>query len=139
MSLDDQEQITDPRQVFDLVAGRVEHLDHERIVVLLLDQKHRVQRRVEVSRGTLNGATVRVAELFKDAIKDQAAAIVLVHNHPSGDPSPSHEDVILTERAVQIGDELDIEVLDHVVIGKPLATQEGWISLRERGLGFGRS
>jgi DNA repair protein RadC len=138
-SREDQQQITTPRQVFDLLSERVSELDHERIVVLLLHQKHRVQRQVEVSRGTLSGATVRVAELFKEAVKDQAAAIVLTHNHPSGDPTPSDEDVVLTQRAVQIGDEMDIPVLDHVVIGKAAGGRDGWVSLRERGLGFGRS
>ena len=136
---EDQQQITTPRQVFDLLGPRVSGLDHERIVVLLLDQKHRVQRQVEVSSGTLNGANVRVAELFKDAVKDQAAAIVLTHNHPSGDHTPSDEDIVLTQRAVQVGEEMDIPVLDHVVIGKASNARAGWVSLRERGLGFGRN
>ena len=81
--------------------------------------------------GSLNTNVVRVAELFRDAIKHNAAAIIVVHNHPSGDPTPSREDVRLTEMLVQAGKLLDIEVLDHLIIG-----QGRFVSLKERGLGF---
>ena len=81
--------------------------------------------------GSLKANVVRVAKLFRDAIRHNAAAVIVVHNHPSGDPTPSPEDVRLTEMLVQAGKLLDIEVLDHLIIG-----QGRFISLKERGLGF---
>ena len=81
-------QITGPRQVYDLLAPEIANLDHEVVRVLLLNTKHRVQACVQVSEGTLNGANLRVAEIFKEPVRQQAAAIVMVHNHPSGDPTP---------------------------------------------------
>ncbi|RPJ43835.1 MAG: hypothetical protein EHM21_10965, partial [Chloroflexi bacterium] len=78
-----------------------------------------------------NASTVRVAEVFKPAITRNAAGIIILHNHPSGDPSPSPEDVALTRSIVQAGKLLDIDVIDHLIIG-----QNRWVSLKERGLGF---
>jgi DNA repair protein RadC len=86
---------------------------------------------VEVYRGSVNTAQVRTGEVFKQAVRRNASAIVLVHNHPSGDPTPSPEDVALTRAVLQAGKQLDIEVLDHLVIG-----QGRWVSMKERGLGF---
>jgi DNA repair protein RadC len=92
---------------------------------------------VQVTTGSLNTSAVRVAELFREAVRQQAAAIVLAHNHPSGDPTPSPEDVALTRKAIEAGKLLDIEVLDHLIIGQPgPADGEGWVSLHERHLGF---
>ena len=79
---------------------------------------------------------MRIAELFKEAVRRQAPAIVLAHNHPSGDPTPSADDVEVTRKAVAAGKLLDIDVLDHIVIGQPRGDRPGWVSLRERGLGF---
>jgi DNA repair protein RadC len=81
--------------------------------------------------GSLNASHIRVGEIFRDAVKRNCAAIIVVHNHPSGDPSPSPEDVAVTRQLVAAGKLLDIEVLDHLVIG-----QQRFVSLRERGLGF---
>jgi DNA repair protein RadC len=82
--------------------------------------------------GSLNSSMVRVGELFKPAIQRNAASIIVVHNHPSGDPTPSPEDIALTKSIVQAGKLLDIELLDHLVIG-----QNKFVSMKERGLGFG--
>ena len=84
--------------------------------VVTLDTKHRVIDAHEVSRGTLNGSTAHPREVFRPAIKDAAAAVILVHNHPSGDPSPSREDIAVTRRLEAAGQHLGIEVLDHVII-----------------------
>jgi DNA repair protein RadC len=78
---------------------------------------------------------VRIAELFKEAIRQNAAAIALVHNHPSGDPTPSPQDVELTREAVRAGSLLDLEVLDHVVVGRGSSERDSYVSLKERGLG----
>lgn len=80
---------------------------------------------------TVNTSLVRVGELFREAVRENCAAVIIAHNHPSGDPTPSPEDVAITEEIVRAGRLLDIEVLDHLVIGR-----QRYVSLRERGLGF---
>jgi DNA repair protein RadC len=99
----------------------------EEFCVLLLNARHEVQRRVMVSRGSLNASIVHPREVFRPAILDSAASVVLVHNHPSGDPEPSDEDLAITRRLVQVGELLGIPVLDHVIIAK-----RGFVSLRAR-------
>lgn len=84
-----------------------------------------------VYSGSLNTTVVRVAEVFREAIRSNSAGIIVVHNHPSGDPTPSPEDVRVTEMLVEAGALLDINVLDHLVIGR-----NRYVSLKERGLGF---
>lgn len=105
--------------------------DQEELWVLLMSTKNRVTHQVLVYRGVVNGAQVRVAEVFKHAVGVNAPAIIVAHCHPSGDPEPSAEDIRVTRQLVEAGQLLDIEVLDHVIIGG-----EGYASLRERGLGF---
>jgi DNA repair protein RadC len=97
----------------------------------LLDTKHRIVRTVSVYRGSVNQAQVRVSEVFRDAVRQNATALVAVHNHPSGDPTPSAADVALTVEIVAAGHLLDIELLDHLIIG-----QGRWLSLKRLGLGF---
>ena len=99
---------------------------------MLLNTKNPVIDVLTVYRGTINTAPVRVAEVFREAIRRNAAAIILAHNHPSGDPKPSPEDRALTGEVAEAGKLLGIELLDHLVI-----SQARWVSLRERGLGFG--
>jgi DNA repair protein RadC len=99
--------------------------------VLLLDVRNRVLDVQTVYRGSTTSAQVRVGELFKAAVRKNATAIIVVHNHPSGDPSPSPEDIALTRAIVQAGNLLDVGVLDHLVIGRGR-----YVSLKERGLGF---
>jgi len=106
-------------------------LEQEHLRVILLDTRNRVIDIVEIYHGSLNSAQVRVAELFKPAIQRMSAAIILVHNHPSGDPTPSPDDVAVTRAVVQAGRLLDIDTLDHLVIGRGR-----FVSLKERGLGF---
>jgi DNA repair protein RadC len=106
-------------------------LEQEHLRVILLDRRNRILETVEVYKGSVNSSQVRVGELFKDAIRANASAIVVAHNHPSGDPTPSPDDVAVTRAIVQAGKLLDIDVLDHLVIG-----QGKWVSLKERGLGF---
>ena len=86
---------------------------------------------IEVYQGSVNSSQVRVGEIFQPAVRRLASAIVVCHNHPSGDPTPSPDDVAVTRAIVQAGKLLDIELLDHLVIG-----QGKWVSLKERGLGF---
>ena len=107
------------------------HREQEYLVVMLLDTRNRVLDVVEVYKGSLNSSMVRVGEVFKPALQRNAAAILVSHNHPSTDPSPSPEDVTLTRSIVQAGKLLDVAVQDHLVIGL-----SRWVSLREKGLGF---
>ncbi len=107
-------------------------LDQETLRIVLLNTKHHVLGIREQYRGSVNSSQIRVAELFREAIRQNCASIILVHNHPSGDPAPSRDDIQVTRQAVSAGKMLDIEVLDHLVIGRG----ERWISMKERGLGF---
>ena len=104
-----------------------------RFWILLLSSKNQVLAVRRTYRGTLNSSAVRVAELFRAAIRENAASVILVHNHPSSDPTPSSEDVRITGDAVRAGALLDVEVLDHVIVG---GARDRFISLKERGLGF---
>jgi DNA repair protein RadC len=124
-------RITCPTDAVALLAPVMAALDQEELRVILLDTRNRVIDIVEIYHGSLNSAQVRVAELFKPAIQRMSAAIILVHNHPSGDPTPSPDDVAVTRAVVQAGKLLDIDTLDHLVIGRGR-----FVSLKERGLGF---
>ena len=127
----DRTQILTPVDIANLVLLEMSLLDHEEMRVVLLDSKNYVIKIVTVYSGSLNSAVIRVGEVFRDAIRNNAASIAVVHNHPSGDPTPSPEDVRVTEMIVEAGHLLDIDVLDHVVIGR-----NRFVSLKERGLGF---
>lgn len=121
-----------PEDVADLLRYEMAGLEQEEFRVVLLDTRNRVLRTQVLYHGSLNTSLVRVGEVFRDAVRTNAAAIIVVHNHPSGDPSPSPEDVAVTRAIVEAGRLLDIEVLDHVILGR-----SGHVSLKSRGLGFG--
>jgi DNA repair protein RadC len=110
-------QLRQSRDVADLMAGVVAGLDREAFFVVLVDGKNRVSAINLVSLGSLTAALVHPREVFKVAIAGSAAALVLVHNHPSGDPTPSAEDLSLTRRLCEVGDLVGIKVLDHLVLG----------------------
>jgi len=120
-------KICEPRVVAELCKPMT-RLRQETFRVLALDSKNHLLRKVTVARGTLNATLVHPRDVFYPAIKANAAAIILVHNHPSGDPTPSEEDRRLTGRICQAGKILGIEVLDHIVVAKG-----GYVSLREHG------
>jgi DNA repair protein RadC len=123
--------INSPADAAALVQYEMSALEQEHLRVILLDRRNRVSEIVEVYKGSVNSSQVRVGEIFKEAIRKNATAVVVIHNHPSGDPTPSPDDVAVTRAIVQAGKLLDVEVLDHLVIG-----QGRWVSLKERGLGF---
>ncbi|MFT5284654.1 MAG: DNA repair protein RadC [Planctomycetota bacterium] len=114
-------------EVFRVMEPKLAGLERERFLVLLLDGKHRLRRIEPVSEGTLTTSLVHPREVFKAAIREAAAAIIAVHNHPSGDPEPSPEDLEVTRRLRRAGRLVGIPLLDHVVIGKGR-----YVSLRER-------
>jgi DNA repair protein RadC len=131
-SPEDRFLVRSPSDVAQLLMAEMAHLQQEHFQVLYLDTRNRLLGSETVYVGSLNASHIRVAEVFRDAVKRSCAAIIVAHNHPSGDPTPSPEDVEVTRQLVAAGNLLDIEVLDHLVIG-----QQRFISLRERGLGFG--
>ena len=126
-------QIKSPSDVAALLMLEMSHLDQEHLRTVLLDTKNRVQVINTVYVGSLNASLIRVGEIFKEALKRNSAALIVVHNHPSGDPTPSPEDVLVTREMVSAGKLLDVEVLDHLVIG-----QGRFVSMRERNLGFAK-
>jgi DNA repair protein RadC len=114
-----------------LVQYEMSGLEQEELRTILLDSRNRLIRIHEVYRGSLTTSLIRTGEVFREAIKANAAGMIVVHNHPSGDPSPSPEDLSVTRNLVEAGRLLDIPVLDHVVIGRGR-----FVSMREQGLGF---
>ncbi|HXY32150.1 MAG TPA: DNA repair protein RadC [Stellaceae bacterium] len=107
-----------PRDVFAVYSPRLEDLPVEEFHVAVLDSQHRLERDVTVTRGILNSSLVHPREVFREAIAERAAAIILVHNHPSGDPTPSADDRLVTEQLMAAGRVLDIPVHDHVIVGR---------------------
>lgn len=125
-------QVRSPADAFNLMGPKMSLLEQEELYVLLLDTKNRVQDAEQVYKGSLDTTQIRVGELFRKAIRTNCKSLIVVHNHPSGDPTPSPEDVAVTKTIVEAGRLLDVEVLDHLVIGG-----QRYVSLKERGLGFG--
>jgi DNA repair protein RadC len=121
-----------PDDVANLLQAEMGLLEQEELRLVLLDSKNRVLSTPQVYKGSVNSSQVRIGELFRDAVRENCAALIVVHNHPSGDPAPSPEDIRVTEQAVEAGNLLDIEVLDHIIIG-----DQRFVSLKEQGLGFG--
>lgn len=124
-------QVRSPADVANFLMLEMGLLEQEQLRAVLLDTKNFVIRVTTVYTGSLNTTVVRVAEVFREAIRSNSAGMIVVHNHPSGDPTPSPEDVRVTEMLIEAGALLDISVLDHLVIGR-----NRYVSLKERGLGF---
>lgn len=127
--IENLERFTTPSQIFNHFHYRFRDRRREYFVVLLLDGKNRIILEEQVSEGSLNQSIVHPREVFTRAVKESAAAIILVHNHPSGDPSPSREDREITRRLKEAGDVLGIRVLDHIIIG-----DGSYFSFVEQGL-----
>jgi hypothetical protein len=124
--------IHSPADAFSILQPFLGPLDHEELWVLNLDTRNRVMSLTRLYQGSVNSSQIRVGEVFRQAITDNAPNLLVAHNHPSGDISPSPDDVSVTRAIVQAGKLLDIEVLDHIVVARL-----GFVSLKERGLGFG--
>ena len=122
-------EIRGPDDVVKFVGTRLRREPREHFLVLLLNARHEVMGRETVSVGSLNASIVHPREVFRPAVLASAAATVLVHNHPSGDPEPSEEDLAITKRLVEAGELLGISVLDHVIVAS-----RGVVSLRARQL-----
>jgi DNA repair protein RadC len=122
-----------PRDLADRLVPEMGRLEREELRVVLLSARNTVLTVQRVYQGSVSAALVRVGELFRDAVRRHAAGIIVVHNHPSGDPTPSPEDLHLTAETVAAGRLLDVPVLDHLVIG-----HDAYVSLRDRGITFDR-
>jgi DNA repair protein RadC len=125
--------VRSPHDVADRLVLQMGRLEREELRVVLLDTKNHVLRVATVYQGNVSSSLVRVGELFRDAVRLNASGLILVHNHPSGDPTPSPDDLHLTAEALAAGRLLDIDVLDHLVIG-----HDSYASLRDRGVAFDR-
>jgi DNA repair protein RadC len=128
---EDRPKVRSPSDLAVILLPEMSHLEREHFLVVCLDTRNNVLHKQTLYVGSLNATHIRVAEVFQEPIRRNAAAIIIAHNHPSGDPSPSPEDVSLTKQLIEAGDLLGIEVLDHLVIG-----DQRFVSLRERALGF---
>src|SRR6266508_6711392 len=126
-----REQVKSPHDIAAVFMLEMAHLDQEQLRVACLNTKNRLQKIHMVYQGSVNAAMIRVGEIYKEPLRLNSAAIIVAHNHPSGEPIPSPEDVLVTREIVQAGKLLDVECLDHLVIG-----QGKWVSMREKGLGW---
>lgn len=122
------QSITSPSDCVAYLSAELKHLTQEHFVVLLLDTKNYIIAKRTIFIGSLNKAIVHPREVFKEAIKRSSASVICVHNHPSGDPTPSEQDIQLTHRLYEAGELLGIKVLDHIIIG-----DEQFVSLKEKG------
>jgi DNA repair protein RadC len=125
--------IRSPRDVADRLILQMGRLEREELRVVILNTKNVVLRVTTAYQGNVSASLVRVGELFRDAVRLDASGVILVHNHPSGDPTPSPDDLHLTAEALAAGRLLDIDLLDHLVIG-----HDAYVSLRDRGVSFDR-
>ena len=123
--------VRSPADIANLLQTEMGLLEQEHLRVVLLNTRNQVLGIPEVYRGSVNTSVVRIGEVFRDAVRQNVPAIVLVHNHPSGDPTPSKEDIAMTRQAIEAGRLLDVEVLDHMIIG-----HGRYVSLKEQGNGF---
>ncbi len=127
-AIENKVNISSPREAYEYLKVKMPLLDREHFVVIALNTKNRVLSIKTISIGSLNSSIVHPREVFSNAIKIGASSIILVHNHPSLDPTPSKEDIRVTKRLVEVGEIVGIKVLDHIIIG------DSYVSLRERGL-----
>jgi hypothetical protein len=130
----ERDQVKCPADAAAFLMARMGLLDQEELWTLLLNTKNYVIKVHRVYQGSLNSSMVRIGEIFREALKLNAAAIIVCHNHPSGSVDASPEDILVTRQIVEAGKLLDVEVLDHLIVSKGV-----WLSMRERGLGFGTS
>ena len=130
-AVQDETQIRSPEDAARILLPMLSYQEQENFTILYLNTRNHVVDKEILYRGSLNTSLVRIAEVFKGAVRRNCAAIIVAHNHPSGDPEPSPEDVALTRRLIQAGELLEVELLDHVVVGNTR-----YVSMRERKLGF---
>lgn len=127
--IEPRQSVRNPRDIVNLLMLRLQNLKKEFLMGVYLDSKSRIIKYETISVGGLNTSTVHPREVFRTAVSEAAAAVILVHNHPSGDPTPSKEDIELTTNLMEAGDIMGIEILDHIIIGG-----RKYFSLKERNV-----
>lgn len=127
--LPDEDPVRDPESIARSLLVRYGHHVQERLGAIYLDARHRVIREREIYIGTVNSATVSTRDVLRHALDDHAASVIVFHNHPSGDPSPSADDLLFTKKLVDAGKMLGIDVLDHLILGS-----NRYVSLQQRGM-----
>jgi len=125
--------VSSPEDVAKLYQYDMAELQQEVLKVVLLDTRNHIIETVDVYKGSVNSSQVRVAEIFTPAIRRNLPSIIVLHNHPSGDPTPSPDDIAMTRAIIQAGKLLDVDVLDHIIMAR-----QGHVSLKQRGLGFNK-
>ncbi len=130
--VDARPEIRSPADAARILAPRMATLPRETLQVILLDGRHRVVDVTRIAEGRVNSVGARMADVFRDAVRQDCPAVILAHNHPSGDPSPSDDDAKLTRTAAEAGKILGVEVLDHLVIAR--GPSSNYVSLREHGM-----
>ncbi len=128
---EERPKVTTPNDAANLLMAEMTFLEQEHLRTILLDTRNQVLSMPTIYKGNLNTSVIRIGELFRTAIRENAAALVVAHNHPSGDPTPSQEDIRVTREIAKAGKLLGIDLLDHIIIGR-----HKFVSLKERGLGF---
>jgi DNA repair protein RadC len=128
---DERPTIHSPGDAAQILMPILAHREQEYLLIMMLDTRNRMLDISEIYHGSLNSSMVRVGEVFKPALQRNAASVLVAHNHPSSDPTPSPEDVTVTRAIVQAGKLLDVSVVDHIICGL-----SRWVSLKEKGLGF---
>ncbi|MCY4530104.1 MAG: DNA repair protein RadC [Chloroflexi bacterium] len=131
LSPEERTTINSPRDVYNLLGPDMRYREQEHLRVLLVSTNSEVLGVHELYKGTVNSAAVRVAEVLRPAIRENCPSIIVVHNHPSGDPSPSGPDILITRQIKQAAELMDIELLDHIVIGG-----RTFVSMKDKGMGF---
>ena len=131
LGVQERMMVTSPKDVANLVMGEMSLLSQEQLRVVLLSTKSQIIGVHQVYVGTVNMSVIRAAEVFRPAIRENAPSLIIVHNHPSGDPTPSAQDIDVTKQLAEAGRLLNIDVLDHLVIG-----HDRFVSMKEKGLGF---
>ena len=124
-----QDQFSSSRDIFKHFHQQLSRQKQEQFIIVLLDNKHRYLAEEDVSKGILNKSLVHPREVFASAIEHRAASMICIHNHPSGDPEPSQEDLRITERLAEVGKLVGIPVLDHVIVGN-----ESYTSFADKGI-----
>jgi len=130
-SPDEKRSISSPKDAADLLLHSMGGLEQEEFRIMLLDRRNKVITTETLYRGSVSSSQIRIAEVFKEAVRKNCSAIILFHNHPSGDPDPSNDDISVTRGIIQAGKILEIEVLDHIIIGN-----NRWYSMKEHGVVF---
>jgi DNA repair protein RadC len=130
-SPEDRPAINSPKDAADLVLYEMSILEQEEFRVMLLDRRNKVMETNTLYRGSVSSSQIRIGEVFKEAVRKNSSSIIIIHNHPTGDPTPSTDDISVTRAIIQAGKILDIEVLDHIVIGSGI-----FASMKEKGLCF---